>query len=353
MTRLRSMRGLLGLTALAGLFGIVAWVEVGQSDMWPALVVAESSFRVSGMEPGRYMWTLEDGRVPQGIGLGVVSQRALVFERNDMVSLELATGLKSGDPIQAGQLVATLRSSLLEETERTLLAERDLVAAQRALLVAGPRPETVEAARKALAVAKASAEGARPEVERAKALVSAGAGSAVDLELAELLARVQALQAELAAAQLKEVSAGARPEELAALDALLASVEARLAQNRALLDQNRLSSPIDGVLVLGQQFEPNGEQTVIRVHDTDPVVLHMPVPQHDRPKLRVGQHLSFHSRALPNEDFPAEIAAISSEASPLNGQQVFWVSATIDNKDGRIQPGISGWVSRVRGDVGP
>lgn len=338
------LRNALGLAALAGLAGLAIWVELGRADLWPALAVAESSFRLSGVEPGRYAWRLEDGRVPQGPGL--LAQRALVFERNDLVALELAPGLVGGATVKAGQPLASLRSTLLEEQTRTLVAERDLVAARKALLEAGPRPETVEAARKAVAVARALAEGARPELDRAQKLVSQGAGSATELELAALNARVNSLQAELAAAQLAEVGAAARPEELAALDAELAAVEARIAYNQARIDQNQLVSPIDGVLQLGQVTELTGDTTVLRVDDVDPLILRIPVPQHDRAHMAVGQRLRFESRGLPDDTREVEVIGISQEATPLNGQQVFWVAAKLDNPDGSVQPGISGWVSR-------
>lgn len=323
--------------------GLAAWVEAGKADLWPAVVVPETSFRLSGVEPGRYTWRLEDGREPQGPGL--VSQRALVFERNDLVSLELAPGLSGGAPVRAGQALAIMHSSLLEEQSRTLQAELALVDARKALLVAGARPETVRSAQKALEVAKAAAEGTRPVLEREARLASAGVSSPAELEDAALRARVTALEADLAAAKLAEVKAGPRTEEIAALDAERESASAKLAENTARLADNQLVSPIDGQLVLGAVVEPDGATTVLRVLGTDPLVLRVPVPQHSRANVNVGQQLRFKSAALPGGSRDARVLAIASEAVPLNGQQVFWLTAALDNPDGHVSPGITGWAS--------
>lgn len=338
------LRTSIGLLSLAGLAGLALWVQAGKADEWPALVVAEQTFRLSGVEPGRYAWVVEDGRV--ALGHGLVSQRSVVFERNDPVSLEIAPGLQSGTRVQAGQPLAQMRSTLLEEQARTLEAERAVVKARRDLLVAGARPEAVESARKALAVARAMADGARPERSRAEQLVAQGAGSSAELETAALNERVQGLEAELAAARLAEIRASARPEEIAAMDAELSAIEARLDAMQARLSQTVLSAPIDGVLSLGQVLELSGDTTVLRVQDTDPVVLRIPLPQHSRGEAQVGHTLRFRTRAVADRDFQAKIIAISEEALPLNGQQIFWMAATIDNADGALQPGVSGWVTR-------
>jgi len=323
--------------------GLVAWVEAGKADLWPAVVVPETSFRLSGVEPGRYTWRLEDGRQPQGPGL--IAQRAVVFERNDLVSLELAPGLSSGDVVHVGQALATLHSSLLEEQSRTLQAELSLVDARKALLVAGARPETIRSAQKALDVARATAEGSRPGLERATKLAQAGVGSAAELDDAALRARTAALEADLAAARLAEIAAGPRAEEIAALDAERDSASARLAENTARLAESQVLSPVEGRLMLGAVAEVDGDTTVLRVLGTNPLILRIPVPQHSREGLAVGQPLRFKSAALPGDAREARVLAIASEAVPLNGQQVFWVTASMDNADGNASPGITGWAS--------
>ncbi len=340
-----SLRTFSGMLSLAALVGLALWVQAGRADLWPAVVVAESTFRLSGVEPGQYAWTLEDGRVPQGGGL--LSQRTVIFERSDHVTLELTAGLKSGDRVVAGQPLASLRSVLLDEAARTLEAERALVAARRDLMVAGARPEEVAQARKALEVAGALAEGAKLDRARAQTLVQAGAASTAVLELATLTERVQSLERELALATVAVVRAEARPEELAALDAELFSVDTQLEATRARLRDAVISSPIDGVLSLGQRTDlVTGDTTLLRVQDMDPVVLRIPLPQHSRADVATGQTLHFESAAAPDQDFVATIIAVAEEAAPLNGQQIFWITAAVENGGGVLQPGVSGWASR-------
>ena len=336
-------RLIVGAVAMIGLVVMLIWVELGKASLWPAVVLPTQTFRLSGLSPGRYSWTLEDSRVAGGAGL--LSQRTLEFERNDMVSIELAPGVSSGARVSAGQPLATLRSSYQEDTLATLKAERGVMLARRDLLAAGGRPESVAAAERAVAVARALARGAEPEAERARTLMQTGAGSAAAVERADLDRQVADLQAKLAEAQAAQARAVPRPQELAELDAEIALLDTRIAQCEALLGQRDVVSPIDGVVLLGQVVESTGDTTVLRVQARDTLVLRVPVPERSRASLSPGRALRFRSNAVHEQEFTASIYDISPEAAPLNGQQVFWVSALLGGAVADLAPGTTGWAS--------
>ncbi len=332
-----------GVLAAIGLVFVLAWVELGKASLWPAVVLPAQTFRLSGLSPGRYSWALEDSRVAGGAGL--LSQRTLEFERNDLVSIELAPGVVSGAQVKAGQTLATLRSSFQEDTLVTLKAERGVLLARRDLLVAGGRPETVAAAERAVAVARAVAKGSEPEAVRARTLLQTGAGSIAAVEQADLDHQVADLQAKLAEAQAAQARAVPRPQELAELDAQLALLDTRIQQSEAMVGQRDVVSPITGVVVLGQVLESTGDTTVLRVQSLDPLVLRVPVPEHSRSSLSAGAAMRFRSNAVKKQDFTASIYDISPEAAPLNGQQVFWVSALVSGDLDGLAPGTTGWAS--------
>lgn len=336
-------RVVVGVLAAIGLLLVVVRLEQGKASVWPAVVMPAQTFRLSGLSPGRYSWTLEDSRVAGGAGF--LSQRTLEFERNDLVSIELAPGVASGVAVKAGSTLATLRSSFQEDTLATLRAERAVAVARRDLLAAGGRPETVAAAQRAVEVARALAEGAAPEANRARSLLETGAGSAAQVEQADLARQVAVLQARLAEAQAAEARATPRPEEISAIEAEIALLDTRIKQAEDLVGQREVVSPIDGVVLLGQLTEVTGDTTVLRVQALQPLVLRVPVPEHSRASLSAGAPLRFRSNALEDTDFIASIYDISPEAAPLNGQQVFWVSALVDGAAGQLAPGTTGWAS--------
>ena len=333
-------RLVLGLLAVLGLVVISAWVEMGKVAVWPAVVVPAQTFRLSGLSPGRYSWSLEDSRVAGGAGL--LSQRTLEFERNDLVSIELAPGVSNGAPVKVGATLANLRSRYQESSLETLRAQRAVVVARRDLLAAGGRPETVAAAQRAVEVANAVAKGAAPEASRARSLLQSGAGSAAEVERADLAQQVALLQAKLAEAEAAEAKATPRPEEISALEAEIALLDTQIQQAEALLAERTVLSPIDGVVALGQIAELSGDMRVLRVQANDSLVLRVPVPERSRAQLRVGAGMSFASNAVEGSKFTASILDISTEAAPLNGQQVFWVSALVKDPQG-LAPGTTGW----------
>lgn len=337
----RRLRFALGAVALLSLVVLLAWAVDGGKHSWPAVLEAGRTFRLSEPAGGRYITTLESGQA--AAGAGILEQRSLTFERNDLLSLTLAPTLRAGQKVARGEQLGTLRSSLLEQTARSLQAERDLIQAQRDLLVAGSRPEEIAAARKALDVARALARGADPEVARQRALLTAGATGDAALQDAELNARVRALEAALAEAQVAEKSAKARPEELRALDAELSGIDARMAENSALRAEGEIRAPFDGEVSTGSHLEPDGTMSVLRVYTMDPIYARFPVPHHG--DLQVGQTVGFQLGNVPGLTFQGTIAEISSEAAPLGGETVIWVTAGLKNPDGLLRPGLGGHVT--------
>lgn len=341
---------LLGGASVLCIVGLSFWQGSGGAGTWPAIVVAGQTFRVSGVAPGRYVWSLENGSA--AAGPGVVRQQALVFERNDLVSLVVEDGLSSGAEVVADQPIARVKSELLDVQLRSLSAQRELLVARRQLLEAGARKEEIAAAQRALDVARAIAEGAKPEVERLTSLVAAGAAPAALLEDAQIVERIHRLESALAEAQLAQTRAAARPEELSAIDAELASVDASIQSTNAVLSQGEVRSPIAGQLALGQTLGTDGVETILRVQATDEIFVRAPVPERMRGALKVGAPIAFTTADARDRRWSGAIVEVAAEAVPLNGRQVIWVSASVPNTDRLLVPGLTGEARLVDGAGG-
>jgi len=304
-----------------------------------AVVEASQTFSLSSIANGGYEWNLRDGQPARGEGL--VKERVQNFNRSDLMELELAQGLLTGDIVQEGQVLAAIHSPRLQSGFDQIRAERDALVAERALLAAGSRPEEIEEARRAVELARTIRDGERLELEKTRTLAQQGAISNLDLETAELQDRIRGLEIDLADAQLAVARSSARPEALSSLDAEIAAVNSRVDEIQALLDANTITSPIQGILEVG------GNRVVLRVYNLDRVFLRVPIPESERLAVEKGAEVAFVTDSSPDRVFEGKVVDLGEDASTLNGLQVFWVSVEIDNPDHVLRSGMTG-VARIR-----
>ncbi|MBC8121918.1 MAG: efflux RND transporter periplasmic adaptor subunit [Gemmatimonadaceae bacterium] len=169
----------------------------------------------------------------------------LGFERSgELVSILV----DEGDRVRAGAPLATLDVRNLEAERRELFAERAQLAAQLKELQAGPRTQTIAAARASVRDLGEQLELARAKRSRREMLLSEGAISREQLD--EISFETGALAARLAASQsnLDELLAGTRDERVEAQRASVARLDARLANLEVNIDKSTLKAPFAGTI---------------------------------------------------------------------------------------------------------
>lgn len=181
-----------------------------------------------------------------------VQRSAVGFEVAGIVAAVLAD---AGDRVAAGQPLARLSASRAEDALAAATAAEAAAAAQLVELVAGPRREAIERAEAAVAAARADAELATATAERNRDALAASAISTQDEHTAKNTAVVAQAALRSAEAQLAELRAGTRQEQLAAQRAVLARLQAerrRLARDVA---DTELKAPFAG-RVLARTIAP-------------------------------------------------------------------------------------------------
>lgn len=299
-----------------------------------AVVEAGRTFLLMSPGPGEYTWNLLDGLPARN--QTPVLHRHVQFDRGELVELRLAPDLTTGATVAPDQRLASIESPALVRELQELRAERDELEAELALLRAGGRPEEITEARRRLQLAEALRAGEQPNLERMRSLRQQDLISDADLEIVELQDEARRLEIELARAQLMVARAPARPEELDALDAQLAVLDAGLAEIEAVLDAYVIRSPIEGILEMG------GSTNILRVYDVDTVYLRIPIPQEARYRIDQGSEVEFRTSACPGERYVGTIVDLGENAINLNGRQIFWCSARVDNPEGRLRSGMTG-----------
>lgn len=331
------MRLAIGGLAVLTMIGMALALPGGGPGQQRAVLAAGQVFTLEQPEPGLYQWSLSQGASPEGPA--VVSRNELLVDRGDRVELRTRK-LQHGAVLEVGAELAGLTSAGRRRQLATLQASLQATQARRDQLEQGTTIE-IDAARQRVRVAQARRDQTRVELDRIRGLHAQGAASDADLNDAELADRVNQTEVSLAQAEVSVAGTAAQPAALAEVDARLAGIAAQISEIEALTIE-LIVSPIAGELSLSSTASERG-QILLSVHDTTTLYARFPIEESLISGLTVGELVKFTSIDGITQD--GELVAISAAAHTLNGQQVFWASATLPNPDGSLKPGTSGTVT--------
>ena len=379
----------------------------------PVPVAAQTSVVASGPRASGGTAGLRSGGGTTGLRSGggtVAASGEVVPAQEAQLSFAVSGRVQSvavaeGDEVQPGDTLVALETGILEAGVAQAQAALDAAQAQRALIVAGPRPGDVAAAqaqvqaaearvaqataqrnqltarateaenaaaRAQLAAARAeeksariaydqvhdrkaadweeevallrlrAAEQGRVAAEAQLALTEKGAKTQV--RAAQAAVQAAAAQRDLAQAQLDLLRAGASPEEIAAAQAQVAQTEAALAAARTALDQAILRAPFAGT-VAALDVAP-GEtvlpgQVVLELADLD----RLQVETTDLSEQDVDQVQVGQQATVYVEPLGVEIAGrvaeIASQSTTVGGDVVYRVVVDLDEQPSGLRWGMS------------
>lgn len=327
----------------------------------------------------------ETGTVVSAEGIVTPVQRAsLAFKTGGRVS---DVRVKEGDVVKTGDLLASLDSTLLQKQVLQAEASLNITQKQLAQLKAGASPIERQAAKDALASAranyekvkagptaeelarlKANLDNAQAAVRQAQAAYDRIGGDAgflggaapEKLALQQAFNNLNAAQAaydearkhpteselkQAAAAVTQAESAVARldptPEAVALAEAQVAQAQAALEIAKASLQETSIAAPFAGTIAqvnvnVGDFAAPGtpaiiiGDLTKLRIETTD-------LSEVDVAKVKVGQAVKVTLDALPNQTLHGTVARIAPIANESRGDKVFRV--WIDLQEG-IESGL-------------
>ncbi|MGH8706469.1 MAG: PqqD family peptide modification chaperone [Burkholderiales bacterium] len=257
---------------------------------------------------------------------------------------------------------------------------REIEAIGRHAEAAKMRAERIAGARAAVARAKQQLEFAEQSAQRLRPLVQQGFFSAAKFDEAdtEIFVRRRALeeaQAALRHAQADELrewsenralaraarteaereferlTAGAREEEIEAMQAEIASLEARRSLLQEQVERLTIRSPHAGVITTPRVKEKIGQyvnkgELIAEVHDLDQLTVEIDVAERDIGPVRVGQPVTLKARAYPGETFRGVVTGIApamQESDAATPVKTVRVSTVIDNASRRLKSRMSGY----------
>ena len=190
---------------------------------------------------------------------------------------------------------------------------------------------------------------------QAEATLNAFRANGVREKEAEIVRRTQEL--EDARDRLTILQAGTRPEEIAAEAARKERVEHELAYLKSQKEKLTLRATATGIFSAPRLMERVGlavpQDTLfctIEMPETSRVEIS--VSEDEAAHVKAGQTVTLKARAIPFETFEAKVEGISATAvktAVTAGQNVVVVHCQIENPDGRLKSGMTGFGRITRG----
>lgn len=257
-----------------------------------------------------------------------------------------------GDPVRAGDVLATLDAQRYRDALAKATADRDVAAANMAKFHAGFRLEEVAQARAMVAQVEAQVENAARVARRREELLKSGAISAQERD--DAVASRDALLAQLQSARkgLQLQSSGFRSEEVLGAEASLRAAEASVSAAMTDLADTEIVAPSDGT-VLSRVREPGAMAaagaTVLVVSLNKPVWVRAYVPEPSLGKVRLGMPVSIRTDSRPDKPYNGTVGFISpvAEFTPKNVETealrtdlVYRLRIVVDDPDEGIRQGM-------------
>lgn len=276
----------------------------------------------------------------------------------------LELGVKEGDRVAAGDVIARLDTRDVALQMARIRADRAVAEAQLRLVEASARVEDVryaqaqiEAAESDVTTFEVEAKSAELDLARFESLLAANAGSQKQrddararLDLIRERQRGARERVNVAREALARVQARARPEEVTAARTRIGTVDAQLAVLSKSLDDAVVKAPVGGIVTqdLADAGEIVGPRTpLVVVTDLDHAWANAFVPEPAVPRIKLGQAATVRTDAGQTLQGTVTFVSSRAEFTPRNVQTaeersrlVYRVKVTVDNSGGILKQGM-------------
>lgn len=361
------------ILAVAGLGAY--WVLYRTVGVDPNLIPVSGNIEVTDAEVSFKM----PGRVSsRAVDEGQFVQMDDLIATLDDAELKSALALRQAELQAAESALAELVAGSRPEEIEAAKAAKDQAQAFVDELVAGSRDQEIKAAEAKFAATQASVQHLKADLDRGLELIRSNAISQGELDYKQGLYDVAIAEQSAADENMQLIKEGPRVEKIAQARAALAQVTAQfdlilagprketiqqaiarteqakasiqLAQTN--LDNAILKSPLTGI-VLSKNIEP-GEfvaagTPVVTVGDLENVWLRAYINETDLGRIKIGQVVQVTTDTYPDKQYEGRISFVSSEAefTPKNVQTsqervklVYRIKIDITNIDMELKPGM-------------
>lgn len=329
------MKKIREITKIGGILGIIVVAIVFLPFKIPYTIESPGKIKpvqewglVRG-EDGRLMETLYNYKV------GTIPHFTITqFERGDIIDFSLRPSISTGSFIFANDTVGTIYSSNLERDFVNLNSELKIAQALLVLNRRGQKKSIVRASQERYHYNLQKIAEHKKIVDRTRQLYEEGLTTKEDYEIAEGKLKLFNFDASIAEAQMNATQTGVKAEEIDLLRIKIKTLEDKL-----LTLQKRAASFMITSQISGKVARVFSNDTLLMIIDTSAFFVFIPIEWDKRKYLRAGQNVEFTVNGIQSIQ-TGKVTAIDNSIFILNGRQVFFISAVIENQDINIFPGM-------------
>ncbi len=255
----------------------------------------------------------------------------LSFERSGRVD---GIEVEQGDRVKVGQVLARLNTEQLEAQVRKLEADRRAAEALLSELKAGPRRETIDAAKARVREQDSQLELAIVTEGRRKRLLDQRLVAREEYDQARAAVERWEAEREIAQKQLEDLELGTREEKIASQAAAIESINAAIAAARVELEHSVIKSPYDGSIIarsIDEGYVVSSGQPVLTISEDAVLQAHVGVPPAVAQSLTSGDMLRVIVR---EQQLPARLKSVVAQVDETTRSQevIATLSLTPENK---------------------
>jgi putative peptide zinc metalloprotease protein len=266
------------------------------------------------------------------------SLKEFKLSNQDYAIMSLLPALKVGDKVKKGELIANIKSNVIETDQIDRLANVQRQKGQVALLKKGPRREEIKQAKDLINQGRIKFEKATIDLNRAESLHALGGISSDELEAKRADAQVLQSELDYYKSQLKLLQNGFRPESIDMAKAQLEQLDAKVKHSESQMGQTRVDAPFDGTVTM-----VNSGNTIISVARIDTLRVRIYVPEKEISVVKLGNSVKLKVRSFPYLTFSGVVTKIDPLViDEAEKHRVILVTANIVNQDDLLKPGMTG-----------
>ena len=245
--------------------------------------------------------------------------------------------VNEGDRVAAGTPLAYLDSRELEASINELQAQRSQAVAELEEMQAGPRSQTIAAAKARVRELNEQLEFAKIRSQRRKSLYADGAISREQLD--ENVSEQLAIQARLeeAQSQVDELLAGTRTEQITAQQSSVRQIDANIDRLKIQLGKRVLKAPFSAIVsrkLVDEGTVVSANQTVMRLVENKALEARIGVPVNVSDRVSIG---SKQQLQIGQKSYEAEVTSFLPEVD--SSTRTVTAVLTLDQSIGEISPG--------------
>jgi HlyD family secretion protein len=263
-----------------------------------------------------------------------------------------ALKVDEGDPVAAGDILASLDPRYFDDDLRIARARRAAQAAMVAKLENGTRPEEIAQARANGELARATFELNRTNLTRQNELLRTAVSSQQTFDTASAALRQAQAQLDYAQQSLRLAELGPRKEDIDAARAQLALEDGNVAVGERALADAALIAPSDG-FILTRAREPGAiaaaGETIFTLAVSSPVWVRAYVDEPELGRVGPGMAASVTTDSAPGKIYHGHVGFISPvaeftpktvETRELRTDLVYRLRVIVDNPDQGLRQGM-------------